>query len=430
MPKIAKELSALAVKNLKHPGSTTPGNAVFAVGGVAGLMLQITPGSGRSWLLRTTNVNGRRCEMGLGGHDVSLGEARERARATKDKIRNGINPLQEKRERRKAAIEAAKHHLTFRDAVDKFLADTLAEFRNEKHRKQWQSTLDKYAMPVIGNLAVSEVTKHHMVEILKPIWTTKTETATRLRQRCERVLDWAKAHGHREGDNPAQWKGNLNAMLSKPSKVATVDNQPAVQLKDALTWFAALRKREGTGARALEFATLTAARSGEVRGLEWSEIDWNDKLWTVPASRMKMKRPHVVALSDAAMTILTAMKEAATADTEYVFPAIRGGMLSDMTLSATMRRMHENEIEAGRTGWLDKNSKRPAVPHGLRSTFSDWAGELSDYPRDMREFALAHAINSDVEAAYRRETMIEKRRAMMSDWAAFLQGGKTPSSMT
>ncbi|GLS33747.1 Integrase [Mesorhizobium albiziae] len=419
MPKIAKELSALAVKNLKHPGSATPGNAVFAVGGVAGLMLQITPGGGRSWLLRTM-VNGKRREIGLGGHDVSLGEARERARATKGEIRNGIDPLQQKRDRRKAAIAAAKRHLTFRDAVDKFLAATEVEFRNEKHRKQWRSTLDNYAMPVIGNLAVSEVTRDHTYKILEPIWTTKTETATRLRQRIERVLDWAKAHGHREGDNPAAWKGNLNAMLSKPSKVATVDNQPAVQLKDAPTWFAALRKRDGTGARALEFVTLTAARSGEVRGMEFSEIDWKAKLWTVPASRMKMKKQHTVTLSDAAIAILTAMKDAATADSKYVFPAIRGGMLSDMTLSATMKRMHESEIEAGRTGWLDKHSGRPAVPHGLRSTFSDWVGDMSDYPRDMREFALAHAISNDVEASYRRETMVEKRRAMMADWADFL----------
>ncbi|MER9856268.1 MULTISPECIES: integrase arm-type DNA-binding domain-containing protein [unclassified Mesorhizobium] len=423
MPKIAKELSPLAVKHLKHPGSSTPGNAVFAVGGVAGLMLQITPNGGRSWLLRTM-INGKRREMGLGGHDVSLGEARERARTTKGEIRNGVDPIQQKRTRRAAAIEAAKRHLTFRDAVDKFLADTLAEFRNEKHRKQWRSTLDGYAMPVIGNLAVSEITKHHMKEILQPIWTTKTETATRLRQRCERVLDWAKAHGHREGDNPAAWKGNLASMLSKPSKVAKVENQPAVQLQDAPAWFAALRKREGTGARALEFVTLTAARSGEVRGMQWPEIDWSAKLWHVPGSRMKMGKPHTVALSDAAIAILTAMQEQATTDSELVFPAIRGGMLSDMTLSATMKRMHESEIEADRTGWLDRHSSRPAVPHGLRSTFSDWAGELSDYPRDMREFALAHAISSDVEAAYRRETMVEKRRAMMSDWAAFLRGGK------
>ncbi|TPK05693.1 DUF4102 domain-containing protein [Mesorhizobium sp. B2-5-9] len=421
MPKIAKELSALAVKNLKHPGTSTPGNAIFAVGGVAGLMLQTTPGGGRSWLLRTM-ANGKRREIGLGGHDVSLGEARERARTIKGEIRVGVDPVKAKRDRRKAAEAAAKRHLLFRDAVDKFLADTLAEFRNEKHRKQWRSTLDNYAAPVIGNLAVSEVTKHHMVDILKPIWTTKTETATRLRQRCERVLDWAKAHGHREGDNPAAWKGNLASMLSKPSKVATVENHPAVQLKDAPTWFAALRKRDGNGARALEFLTLTAARSGEVRGMEWPEIDSDAKLWTVPAVRMKMKKPHTVALSDDALAILTAMKEAAT-DSKYVFPAIRGGMLSDMTLSATMKRMHESEVEAGRIGWLDKHSNRPAVPHGLRSTFSDWAGELSDYSRDMREFALAHAINSDVEAAYRRETMIEKRRAMMSDWAAFLRGG-------
>ncbi|MER9530162.1 tyrosine-type recombinase/integrase [Mesorhizobium sp. M0309] len=423
MPKIAKELSALAVKNLKHPGSATRTNVVFAVGGVAGLMLQITPGGGRSWLLRTM-VAGKRREIGLGGHDVSLGEARDRARTSKGEIRVGLDPVQVKRDRRKAAEAAAKRHLLFRDAVDTFLSDTLAEFRNEKHRKQWRSTLDNYAIPVIGNLAVSEVTKHHMIDILKPIWTTKTETATRLRQRCERVLDWAKAHGHREGDNPAAWKGNLAAMLSKPSKVATVDNHPAIQLKDASAWFAALRKRDGSGARALEFTALTAARSGEVRGMEWSEINSDAKLWIVPAARMKMKKPHTVALSDDALAILATMKETATGDSKYVFPAIRGGMLSDMTLSATMKRMHESEVEAGRIGWLDKHSNRPAVPHGLRSTFSDWAGELSDYPRDMREFALAHAINSDVEAAYRRETMVEKRRAMMSDWAAFLRGGK------
>ncbi|QPC95250.1 tyrosine-type recombinase/integrase [Mesorhizobium sp. INR15] len=424
MPKIAKELSALAVKNLKHPGSSASGNVVHAIGGVAGLMLQITPRGGRSWLLRTM-VNGKRREMGLGGHDVSLGEARERARTMKAKIRDqGVDPVQEKRDRRKAAEAAAKRHLLFRDAVDKFLTDTLAEFRNEKHRKQWRSTLDNYVMPVIGNLAVSDVTKHHLVEILKPIWATKTETATRLRQRIERVLDWTKAHGHRDGDNPAAWKGNLAAMLSKPSKVKQSDNQPAIQLKDAPTWFAALRKREGTGARALEFVTLTAGRSGEVRGMEWPEIDWDAKLWMVPAARMKMKKPHTVALSDAALAILTRMKEAKTDNSKYVFPAIRGGMLSDMTLSATMKRMHESDVEAGRVGWPDKHSGRPAVPHGLRSTFSDWSGELSDYPRDMREFALAHAINSEVEAAYRRETMVEKRRAMMSDWAAFLRGNK------
>lgn len=417
MPKIAKELSAKAVQHL--------GPGVHAVGGVAGLMLQVTSDTAKSWLLRTTKIDGKRREIGLGGYpEISLATAREYAKRAKDQIRNGIDPIAEKRQRRAEAIAAAKRHLTFRDAVDKFLDATLAEFRNEKHRKQWRSTLDNYAMPVVGNMAVAEITKHHMKEILEPIWTTKTETATRLRQRCERVLDWAKGHGHREGDNPAAWKGNLDVLLPKPKRIVEVVNHPAVQLKDAPAWLAALRKRDGNGARALEFVTLTASRSGEVRGMEWSEIDWNAKLWNVPASRMKMKKPHTVTLSNAALAILTAMKEAATGDSKFVFPAIRGGMLSDMTLSATMKRMHEDEVKAGRTGWLDKHSKRPAVPHGLRSTFSDWAGDVSDYPRDLREFALAHAINSDVEADYRRETAVEKRRAMMSDWAAFLRGGK------
>ena len=195
MPKIAKELSDKAVRSL--------GPGVHAVGGVAGLLLQVTPTGARSWILRTTNVDSKRCEIGLGGYpETSLAKAREFAKVEKEKIRNGVNPIADKRQRRVAAIEAAKRYLTFEDAVDQFLDRTLAEFRNEKHRKQWRSTLDNYAMPVIGKMAVADIRKHHMLEILEPIWTAKTETATRLRQRCERVLDWAKAHGHREGDNP------------------------------------------------------------------------------------------------------------------------------------------------------------------------------------------------------------------------------------
>ncbi len=256
--------------------------------------------------------------------------------------------------------------------------------------------------------------------MLEPIWSIKTETASRLRGRIESVLAWATVKGHRSGDNPARWRGNLAETLPKASKVSNTENHPAIQLTEIRTWFSELLLREGVSARAIEFLTLTAARSGEVRGAKWDEIDVTEKVWTIPAVRMKAGREHRIPLSASALNILKNLPS--DSGSQYIFPATRGGMLSDMSLSAVMRRMQEAETSQGRTGWIDRTSKRPAVPHGLRSSFRDWAAEKTDYPRDMAEIALAHNVGNEVERAYRRSDMMEKRRIMMTDWEHFLTG--------
>jgi len=406
MPKKARELSAADVRRLKHPG--TGRNACVPVGGVDGLYLQLTPTGARSWLLRAT-IKGHRRQIGLGPFpDVGLSQARDRARALKERIWNGEDPLADRR------------RLTFAQAVESYLQTKLAEFRNEKHRKQWRSTLDAYAVPVIGQMAVAEISVQDVQRVLAPIWDTKTETASRLRGRIENVLAWATVQGHRAGDNPARWRGNLDAILPKPAKVAKAGNWPALALDDAAPWFADLRQRDGMATRALEFAALTAARSGEVRGATWAEIDLDKRIWTIPAARMKAEREHRVPLNDEAMALLTALPR--MAGTDLVFPAVRGGQLSDMSLSAAMKRIHEAKAKEDGHGYVDRQSGRPAVPHGLRSTFRDWAAERTEWPSEMAEIALAHKIGNAVEAAYRRGDQLEKRRAMMAAWASFLRG--------
>jgi integrase len=239
--------------------------------------------------------------------------------------------------------------------------------------------------------------------VLSPIWTTKTETATRLRQRIEAVLDYATVHGLRSGPNPAAWKGNLDKVLAKPAKLKKVQHHRALPIDEMPAFVDALRQREGMLARCLEFVVLTACRSGEARGARWSEIDLAAKLWTIPPERMKAGKPHRVPLSAEALAVLEALPR--IAGTDLVFPAPRGGQLSDMALLAVMRRMGVD-----------------AVPHGMRSTFRDWCSERTAYPRDVAEMALAHAIGDKVEAAYRRGELLEKRRRMMADWASFVTG--------
>ena len=420
MPRVARELGPLDVKRLEHPGKAY--NVTFAVGGVSGLMLQITPNNGRSWLLRV-QVGEKRREIGLGGYpDVTLAQARDRGREARDAIRRGIDPVETRKAAKAALIAAQRRGLTFVQAMETYLGGKLDGLSNPKHRAQWRSTLTTYALPELGGMLVAEIQVQDVLRVLTPIWTDKTETATRVRGRIESVLSWATVAGHRAGDNPARWAGNLKELLPAAGRVAKSDNQPALTIDDAPRWFADLRHREGNGARALEFAALVAARSGEVRGALWSEIDLGNGLWVIPAARMKMDREHRVALPLSAIALLQALPRAEGAD--LVFPAAKGGELSDMTLSATMRRMHQAEIDAGRVGYLDRVSKRPAVPHGLRSTFRDWVAERTNYPGEMAEVALAHRINNTVEAAYRRGDMIEKRRAMMAAWAKFLSGEK------
>ncbi len=418
LPKVTDELSALDVKRLSHPGGNR--NVLISVGGVPGLHMQLTPKRGRSWVLRVKVGEARR-DIGLGGFPaVTLAQARQKARETRDKISQGIDPIEERKAAKAALAAAQRRGLTFADATDKYLAAKLDAFKNAKHRQQWQNTLETYAKPDLGKMLVQDIAVQDVLGVLQPIWTEKTETASRLRGRIEAVLSWATVAGHRTGDNPARWAGNLKELLPAPSKVAKGNNQPALMLDDAPRWFAALRLRDGFGARALEFLTLTATRSQEIRGALWDEIDLDMALWIIPAARMKMEREHRVPLSVAAVEMLQSLPR--LEGNPLVFPAARGGQLSDMTLSATMKRMHEASIAKGDAGFVDRASKRRAVPHGLRSTFRDWVAERTTYPGDMAEVALAHRISNAVEASYRRGDMIEKRRNMMGDWAGYLAG--------
>lgn len=418
MPKISRELSALEVKRLKHSGAR--GNTTYACGGVSGLLLQITPKGGRTWLLRVT-VGGKRREIGLGSFmDVTLSQAKERAREAKDQIRHGIDPIEERRKLKATLDMAQRSGKTFEDATSKYLEAKLESFQNLKHRDQWRNTLQTYAMPQIGAMLVEDIEVQDVLRVLEPIWYSKTETASRVRGRIEAVLSWSSVAGYRSGDNPARWAGNLKELLPAPSKVAKRDNHPALQIQDATRWFNAIKERDGMGARALELAALTAVRSKEVRGALWDEIDSNAGVWVIPAARMKMKKEHRVPLSTSAINLLKNLP--LIEDNPLIFPAPHGGIISDMTLSAAMKRLHKSEIAAGKEGFLDRVSKRPAVPHGLRSTFRDWVSECTNFSGDMAEMALAHTISSAVEASYRRGNMLEKRREMMASWADFLEG--------
>lgn len=393
MPKRAKELSALAVKHL-----TTPG--LHFVGGVPGLALQVLPTGGRSWVLRAM-VGGKRRDMGLGGFpEVKLGEARDVADAARKQIRDNVDPIKARADGKAAiSVDAAKT-MTFQAAALAFIAANEGSWRNAKHRQQWGNSLEAYAYPVIGKLNLRAIELPHILKILEPIWQEKTETATRLRGRIEQVLDWGTVRGYREGLNPARWRGHLDKILAKPKKLAKVKHHASLPWADIGGFMVELRKAEGMGARALEFAILTACRSGEVRGATWDEIDLEAGEWNIPDNRMKAAKAHRVPLSDAAVALLKALPR--MAGTNLVFPAPRGGQLSDMTLTAVLRRM-----------------KLDVVPHGFRSTFREWAGEATSYPREVIEHALAHQLADKAEAAYQRGSLFPKRVSLMQDWADF-----------
>lgn len=400
MPKIAKPLTAIEISRLEAPG-------LVSVGGVAGLALQITKTGTRSWVLRT-KFGTKRHDIGLGAYPgVTLAHARRQAAELREQILAGADPLQQRREAKAVLRAAQAAALTFEQAADRAINKMRAEWKNPKSEAQWRASLATYAFPTIGNLDVRLIEQRHIEALLEPIWETKTETASRVRGRIEKIIDWCIAGGHFKGENPARWHGLLSLRLSAPGKVAKKKHHPAVPLDGAHNFWRDLRRREGTAARALEFVLLTAARSGEVRGATWGEIDVLKGVWTVPGERMKAGREHRVPLSSAALELLRNLPRLEGND--LVFPAPRGGALSDMALTAVMRRMGLAE-----------------VPHGLRSTFRDWAGERTNYPRELAEAALAHTNKDKVEAAYRRGDALEKRRGLMEAWAKFLQ---TPPAM-
>ena len=393
MPKRARELSALEVNRLREQG-------LHAVGGVAGLYLQVR-GEARSWILRVV-VGSKRRDMGLGAFPtVTLAAARELARQARQTVDQGTDPIVVRAQQLSSLRASQARALTFRQACRQFIDAKAPEWRNDKHRQQWTNTLEAHAAPVIGDLHVSDIGQAHILKVLEPIWTTKTETASRLRGRIEQVLDWARVRGFREGENPARWRGHLDKLLANPSKVTQVVHHPALPLGKLPAFVADLRGREGFGARALEMVLLTAARSGEVRGATWTEIDLDAATWSIPAARMKGNRDHRVPLSTQVVALLKAQPR--LHDCDLVFAGKANKPLSDMTLTAVMRRMQVD-----------------AVPHGLRSSFRDWVSECTNFPPEMAEMALAHRIADQTEAAYRRGDMLAKRAAMMAAWAEFL----------
>ena len=400
MPRKAKELSPLEVRRLSRPGR-------WSVGGVDGLALQVTESGARSWVLRLS-VGGRQREMGLGSFpSVPLAEAREKARAHRAMVDQGADPISERRAAKSAAAADRDSQQSFATVAAQYIAQHAKSWKNAKHGAQWASTLRTYAEPVIGSLLVRDVTTVHVIKVLEPIWTAKTETARRIRSRMELILDFAAARGLREGPNPARWRGNLDAALPKPGRIAKVRHHAAVAVDEIGAFMTCLRAQSGMGAKALEFAVLTAARSGEVRGAVWSELDLAAALWTVPAERMKSGREHRVPLSKPALTLLRDLPTGAPDD--LVFPGLRGP-LSDMSLTAVLRRM-----------------KVDATAHGFRSTFRDWCSEHTNHSSEVAEMALAHAVGDKVEAAYRRGDLFEKRVHLMNDWATFLGSSQSDS---
>lgn len=395
MPKKAKELSALDVKRITKPGR-------HAVGVIPGLLLVVKPETGaKSWILRVT-VGNRRRNIGLGGYpEITLAKARERAREAKEHIEKGTDPVEQKKALRLAFIKSQNGRMTFAEASQRCYEKKLPEFKNIKHSKQWMSTLENYAFPIIGRMAVADIELPHILQVLEPVWQEKTETATRLRQRIEAVLTWATVSKYRKGENPARWKGNLSEVLPKPNKIKTVKHMPALPYKKINAFMTELRTKEGLGARALELIILTACRSSECRLATWDEINFDENVWIIPAERMKSGKEHRVPLTPDAIKLLENLPH--FEGSNFLFTAPKGGPVSDMTISAVCRRM---EVKA--------------VPHGFRSTFRDWCAECTNYPREVAEQALAHTLPSAVEAAYRRGDLFNKRVKLMESWNDYI----------
>ncbi len=398
------KLSAVEVTKAKGP-------AVLHDGG--GLYLRVSAAGAKSWVFRF-QLDGKRRDMGLGPFpDIGLAEARGKASVHRRQRHEGIDPLDAKAADRQAQRVSVAKGRTFRECAAEFIEKHRAGWRNAKHAAQWTATLETYVHPVIGDLPVSAIDAGLVVQVLDPIWTQKPETAGRVRGRIEAVLDAATVRGFRQGPNPAQWKGNLAHILPARGKVRKIEHHAALPFDDMPEFLAALRGREGMSARALEFAIFTAARTGEVLGARWGEIDLAAKVWVVSPGRMKAAREHRVPLSEAALAVLDGvrplalMRDGAADPAAPVFPGSRRALpLSSMVMLMLLRRMKRADLTA----------------HGFRSTFSDWAAERTAYPREAVEMALAHAIGDKVEAAYRRGDLFDKRRQLMNAWARFGEG--------
>ena len=384
---LREKFTDLEIKKLSKPGVYGDGR---------GLYIRVTETGTKHWIHRFT-LDKRDHWMGLGPYpEITLAEARDANMAARRVVLKGNNPIAERhldKARRRGAV-------SFQECADQYIASHRTGWKNPKHADQWTNTIATYCGPVIGKLPVKAIDVALVMRVLSPIWSTKAETASRLRGRIESILDWATVNKYREGDNPARWKGQLDHLLPKASRVKRITHHAALGYAETGEFMGKLQQQAGNGARALEFAILTACRSGEVRLATWEEISLKDRVWVIPGERMKAGKEHRVPLSDAANAVLKQMDKS----TKLIFPGrSEGRPLSDMSLTAVLRRMNRGDLTA----------------HGFRSTFRDWASESTAYPRDVAEMALAHSIGSKVEAAYRRGDLFTKRTRMMEDWARF-----------
>jgi integrase len=411
---VTGKLKALNVAREKRPG-------LYGDGG--GLYLQITGSGSKSWIFRywigerdpatgepvrdpaTNKFKGRARDMGLGSFvTVSLAEARDRALECRKLREKGIDPIDARESaKRQAALERAKS-LKFKDAATAYMASHSVAWKNDKHAAQWKATLEKYAYPIIGDLAVHAIDTTLIMKVIEPIWSVTPETANRLRGRIESVLDWAKVRGYRHGDNPARWRGHLAKLLPARSKVRKTEHHSALAYADLPAFLVRLREQDGVAARALEFTILTAARTSEVIGATSREIDTKRKIWIVPAERMKAGKEHRVPLSGPALGVLEQINQTDGSKMDFVFPGGKvGKSLSNMAMLKVLERMERGDLTV----------------HGFRSTFRDWAAERTNFPNEVVEMALAHAVDDKTEAAYRRGDLLEKRRQLMDAWSEY-----------
>jgi len=391
MARPINRLSALFVAKDLEPG-------LYADG--AGLYLQVSQQRTKSWILRFM-LTGKARKMGLGSADrVSLADARRKARAAQALLSDGVDPIADRAAKKAAAAANRFKTITFRQCGDQYVSLHRSSWKNAKHRQQWESTLKGYVYPLIGDLAVRDVETGHVLKVIEPIWLTKNETANRIRGRIETILNWATVRQFRSGDNPARWRGHLENALPRPSKVRKRRHHPAMPYAQLPAFMLELRANESVSARALEFTILTAARTSETIGATRFEIDESAAVWTIPAARMKAERDHRVPLCARVMEILRSLPR----DSEYLFPGRHAGEpLSDMAMLEMLREYRGMQFTV----------------HGFRSTFRDWAAELTNFQNHVVEMALAHAIEDDTEAAYRRGDLFQKRSKLMHAWANF-----------
>lgn len=368
-----------------------------------GLWLQVSPEGGKSWLFRYM-LDGHARMMGLGRYpDFSLEEARRVAMECRKLLKDGKDPIEERKAKQALDRLARRKVLTFDECAKAYIEANRAGWKNDKHASQWENTLTTYASPIIGKLSVAEIDSGLVLKVLEPIWTTKPETANRLRGRIEAVLGWATVRKYRTGDNPAAWRNHLDKVLPAKSAVARVKNHPALPYAEIGVFMTSLREQAGIAARALEFTILTATRTSETIESTWGELDLDSGIWMIPAERMKAKKEHHVPLSKRVQEILEEVSPLRGSDESPVFPGPKGCALSNMAMLAVLKRMGRSDLTV----------------HGFRSTFRDWAGETTAYPREVIEHALAHQLKDKAEAAYQRGTLLDKRRRLMADWASY-----------